>query len=127
MGTSTDAIIVFGIPLEDESIPWFDEDEYGHRPAPTPEDDLFPSWLVFWGESHDGIKVVTHCSDDCPRHLVTVEGTEVRAWRGQTKRIVPRDMVDPGPERIAALEAFCQRYGLAPSGSAGWYLVSYWA
>lgn len=117
MGVSTDAILVYGIPLEKGAI--------GEHENDGPEEG--PAWMVWSGDPVDGIEIVSHCSGDYPMHIVAIAGSEVRAWRGNPIRL-ERDLATV-EAHDALILAFLKRHGLKRKKGAtpGWWLASMWS
>lgn len=116
MGTRTDAYYFFGIPLADDVIEPFDEDDEA-----SPRSG--PSFMAFFGNSEDGVELVEHCSNECPQYCVALAGTVVRARRGHARRVESPEVHDGG---VSALRRFCEKYKLKTVGKPGWYVASYW-
>src|SRR5271170_950184 len=75
MGQSTDALLVYGVPLhEDEDLSYDAEDEN------APKDG--PRYMAYMGKSEDGVSIVDHCSSDSPMYFVAINGVVFRASRG---------------------------------------------
>jgi hypothetical protein len=124
MGQSTDAILLYGVPLEAESLDDFREERYPNK-DPLPDSPDFVPWLAYEGKPYDGIEIVRHCSGDYPMHIVAIEGTQTTAWRGHPKPIdVAKLAVPAGADE--KLRAFVERYKLTASGEPGWWLASDW-
>lgn len=120
MGVSTDAILVYGVPLADEdAIERYDEECTPVRPM------VGPSWMVFNGSSEDGISIVSHCSDRCTMYIVAIAGTKITAWRGNPVRI---EDLRCDPAWGNKLTAFLEKYSLVgkTDGAPGWWLASWW-
>lgn len=118
MGVSTDAILVYGVPLAEGEI-----DEY--EDVDGNEDRSSPSYMVFMGEVIDGISIVTHCSDIDRMHIVAVAGTERRAWRGRP-RVIDHTSIVVDRSWDAKLRTFINERQLKVDGQPGWYLCSWW-
>jgi hypothetical protein len=116
MGTSTDAKLVYGIPLSEET-------EIGEWNDGDPESG--PAWIAWSGEPHDGVTLTRHCSDGCVMYILALEGTETTAWRGQPVRIKPKDLHVDG-SRDEKLRAYAKRFKLKTKGKPGWWLCSWW-
>jgi hypothetical protein len=115
MGVSTDAILVYGIPLKEGAI-----DEY-YEGEGSPESG--PSWMAYYGNEEDGLVIVSHCHGDFPMHILSVEGSEIRAWRGAAKRVDALPAM--GNDVDEKLRAFVKKHKLAVDGKPGWWLASY--
>jgi len=119
MGTSTDAILVYGIPVAiSEHIKNF------HDREGLPKDH--PKVLAFGGEAIDGISIVMHCCYEDPMAIVALAETEKTAWRGSPQRINTYDMHFLGSSNDNKLKAYCEKYELETEGEPGWWLVSWW-
>ena len=118
MGVSTDAILVYGIPLEECAI--------DHHRDGDPEEG--PAWMAASGDEVDGIEIVSHCSDSHPMHIVAIVGTQTRAWRGHPVRVKARTK-PRGGAWDRKLRAFVKKHSLeaAPDAKPGWWLCSEWA
>lgn len=125
MGTSTDAILVFGIELEEEHEPWGEEQD---------EDD----WLEKDGRDILGlqgekqyeivnlhpVEIVQHCSYEYPMYVLAIRGTEKRAWRGEPLHITLEELKIP-TGNVALLKAFCERHNIEWE-EPKWLLCSMW-
>lgn len=118
MGVSTDAILVYGIPLEEGAI-------RRHHEGEDPETG--PAWMAYSGDVEDGVQIVTHCSGDYPMHIVALEGSEIHAHRGYPKRVDRMLAVSTNDD--VKLRAFVAKHGLTTEKGAepGWWLASWWA
>jgi hypothetical protein len=117
MSTSTDAIMVYGIPLKEDALEEWDEDR-------NPESG--PAYLAFMGGADGGICVVSHCSGDYPMHIIAIEGTELRAWRGSPKPVAVVQMRADDNEWNKRLLDYCKAHKLKTAGKPGWWLASMW-
>lgn len=131
MGTSTDAILFYGFPIDDgsdnhEVLTGFgeneddgmDEDELWRKKFNLPED------VDVW--QHQKTHPVTiggHCSCDCRMYYVSIKKSELTANRGCPKKVKTLDIDAKWDEQ---LNEFCKVYGLKPPKSYGWHLVSDW-
>lgn len=133
MGVSTNGILVFGTPIDEESdslsfLKEFDND------FDTFVDSL--SGLPRWGEkNHDWnkthnfrnnypIDLTLHCSLDYPMYILSIRGTQTTAYRGYVEIIDPNDLV-VSKDKIDKLKVFCDEYGIEWQ-EPKWYLVSMW-
>lgn len=117
MGVSTDAFLVYGVPLDEEIDLSYDEED-----PEAPEKG--PAYMAYTGNDEDGIEIVEHCSDECPMYFAIIKGSEIRAHRGCPKKIEePLHWDFRADDR---LKKFCKKYKLA-HGEPGWYLASMWA
>ena len=117
MGVSTDAILVYGIPLAEDSVPEFDEDE-GRK-------EEGPAWISWSGNSEGDIGLVHHCSDSCTMYVLSIASTERTAWRGHPQEIKPAELVSD-PLWAGKLVAYAEKWKLQLDGAPGWWLVSWW-
>ena len=114
MGTSTDAMLMYGVPLDEDTDLSYDEDVDTQQSG--------PAFMNFMGKAEGGIEIVEHCSKDCTMYFAIIEGTLVRAWRGY-----PMKVETPKPEASwnKRLAAFCKKHGLS-AGKPAWYIASMW-
>lgn len=138
MGVSTDAILVFGIPINAEDEPWYDEDESEEDEA----DEVFSvytsradRWLLsrlgqdalcgtdagadfLNDEKRCPLTLLTHCSDNYVMYVLAARGSEFRAWRGDPKDI-PSNLPTPPDDVVRLLRNFNM-------GEPRWVLCSWW-
>jgi len=140
MGTSTDAMLYFGIECGDEDpfggkdIDGYDAQEQWnneHGPArPANDDYRGPEWAAWrkakehWEETGDGIEVGYHCSGEYPMYYIALKAKHLRAWRGSPKE-VPVDYLAVSAEQIGILHAFFEKHDV-PWEEPKWRLASYW-
>lgn len=119
MGTSTDAILLYGIPLKEGAVDDYDEDD-----ETLPQEG--PAYMAWDGAAVDGIQLVRHCSKEAPMYFVAIAGTVVRAWRGSPRKF--NGMYPDVSEWNAKLVAFVEKHHLAieEDFAAAWYIASYW-
>lgn len=128
MGTSTDAILVFGIECGEEEPPEF-----------MREFDDFDSYLEsisglpLWGEeghSFDAHKafretvpadMTLHCSYDFTMYILAVRGTETCASRGYPMEITSLEVPT---DKVEAFKAWATERGIV--GEPKWLLCSMW-
>jgi hypothetical protein len=115
MGVSTDAMLMYGVPLHEDEDLTYDEDA---ADAPTSG----PGHMNYMGHSEDGCEIVEHCSGECPQYFVIVQGTLTRAWRGHPKEVVTREAESDWDDR---LKNFCKKHNLSHR-KPGWYIASMW-
>lgn len=148
MGVSTDAILAFGVELEDEETPYEAEDEEGYLPSleeylakraglPDPYDEPNydegdPGWLqrreAFWDAKKKlvdeaPIEIVTHQHHEFPQYIVAIKGTVTTARRGYPQSPA---MVTPSAEMRAKARAFCEENEIKFPGDPRWLLASWW-
>jgi hypothetical protein len=114
MGQSTDAIVAYGVPLEEGSVEDYDE-EGGEESG--------PAYMAFMGNSEGGIEIESHCSGDYTMHFVAIKGTRRIAHRGHPVKVTTPE---PKPEWDGKIEAFCKKYKLKATGKPAWWLMSWW-
>ena len=154
MGVSTDAILCFGVSLEEETeLPWDDFDELEEWWVEYVW-DFSPPFEIYDEDGYflDGInkddpivedyydrrnefkekvlpllpvEVVRHCSCNYPMHIIIPKGVEWRAWRGYPQKIDPTKLTVT-EQQIQQLLDFCERYKIEFEGEPAWWLVSDW-
>ncbi len=115
MGVSTDAMLMYGVPLHEDEDLTYDEDDPSAKTSG-------PAYMRFMGNSEDGCEIVTHCSDEAPMYFVVIEGTLVRAWRGYPKEV---ETTSPKSDWDERLKRFCKKHNLSHR-KPGWYIASMW-
>lgn len=127
MGVSSDGILVFGIPYEEDTFPEFLEEFDGDFEAYLEAESGLPKWgeeghsfKAQWAYRDDcPADVVSHCSYDYPMYILAVRGTEKRNSRGE---VVGIESLDVDPERLVAFTAWCAARGI--TDVPRWCLVS---
>lgn len=135
MGTSTDAIVCFGVRLgEDEILPWQDYDEIDDWWADmngfmydSGGENIYSQQREFLKENPLPVELVWHCSDNSPMYILAVPGTAITAHRGYPRILNPTEMTAKITSKsIAAFVAFIAEHGLnTEDNSPEWYLASY--
>jgi hypothetical protein len=135
MGTSTDAILIYGIPLHEYDECGFEELPFAEDGCEEFEDVIarrsgaaeYPEagWIEQKHAAVDAspLCLVTHCSLDVPMWILGIKSTEVTARRGYPIEIQTLDTFDDAEEQ--ALLAFASEFNI--EGTPGWYLCSLWA
>ena len=106
MGVSTDAILVYGVTLDDfegeiaESLPFTDEDGDADR--------------------EEGLELVRHCHIDYNMWIIGLAATETTASRGYVETIT--SLEEPHPADVIKITRFLEANGL--KGTPGWLLCS---
>lgn len=151
MGTSTDAILFYGICWDEEDHRWnwrpwvsfdMDDEEVAEAsPLPVadridPDDDetTDQEWV---DERVTGVTVGEHCCASAPMGFVAITESVTEASRGNPVRVGGMDRSEAAQEDDAeswerALREFCRvAYydydGLMREGKIGWFLVSWWS
>lgn len=118
MGQSTDAILVYGIPLVEDSIEEFDEEN-------DKEEGI--AYLAWSGKTENGISLEAHCSSEFTMQIVAIEKTKTVAWRGHPVKLNLQTLINKQQsDWNDRLHAFVKKYNLETEGKPGWYLCSYW-
>ena len=132
MGVSTDAILTFGFPIGDEDggTPEFleefdgDFDEFLNSISGLPKygepGHSFEAQFAYRDKCPAAMTM--HCSYDYPMYILSVRGTETRAYRGTPKEIINL-YVDESD--IAAFKAWCEANNIEYQ-EPKWLLVSMW-
>ncbi len=125
MGVSTDAILVFGMQVKDESedsekIDTILEEEEGE--GGISYDRLLKA------EEKTGASVVWHCSGEHTMYIVGVRVMEAR--RGYPVAVDPKKLASSEKQTksdLAAIEALCDFVGIPfHAKKCKWWLCSYW-
>lgn len=144
MGVSTDAILFYGIPLEEDTPAYLtrgklsiSDDHYEinedwkhlKRPPEPESDDIHNAEWDVWREqirdceeSIQHVEIGIHCSLDYPMYYL--HGRQFMAYRGDVDEIDPAKLITT-PEEDAVIREFCEQYGI-PYKQPKWYLVSCW-
>jgi hypothetical protein len=110
MGQSTDAILMYGVCIEEGSnIHEYIEEE---------GNELYD--MQFDGTKDGDVVIETHCSCDYPMYFIGYESTRTLASRGYPKSVDPTQPVDS-----AELKAFLAKHNIDDS-NMGWHLFSMW-
>lgn len=150
MGVSTDAILAFGVALEEEVWPYDAEDddaegfplefeEYLARRAGLPDpytelnyDPKDPAWIQRRDASFEArkklvedapIEIVTHQHHEYPCYIIAIKGTVTTARRGYPERPA---MITPSAEMWEKARAFCEENEIKCPGDPDWLLASWW-
>jgi len=153
MGTSTDAIICYGIALDEEAeLPWaiapdsdiedwWRREIHGYVPTLepfTPEGNYvdgvepdaaevnayFAEQAAFDKQHPLPITLVMHCSGDSPMWIIAAQGTCLSASRGYPLVFDPHKLVCD-PADASALREFCAQH-LGIEAEPQWLLCSLW-
>lgn len=125
MSTSTDAILVYGIPLKGEDYYWTSRQHFDEEGNPT--DEL--SKLMYDGGSNvaeGDVYLEHHCSADYTMYIAAIKGTALRAWRGDPKLVDTSCLFEYSNALKEKLRIFMEQHNLEADGEIGWYLCSYW-
>ena len=144
MGTTTDAILFYGLPLgdvdDDADLEGLLMDAIGAPPA-LPANDAgltYVEWIASpqyepYCTRRDerraaleasGLNILLYCSSDCPMAAVVVTQCTRVACRGENKIIHPHTLVTP--DDLELLHHAATKLGADPAQLNGWYLVSDW-
>ena len=120
MSTSTDAILMYGVALQEGALPDVNHDDYDALPADHPER------LRYMGDTANGISIEAHCSGSCTEYVVGYGASRTCASRGY-----PEVIADVGARDPAPLLAYCEKWGLkidksVSGGAPAWLLFSWW-
>jgi hypothetical protein len=129
MGTSTDAKIVYGIPLREDAISRFDDDRDGELQVDQMTRAQRLSYAVMMGEeAAPGIDLVHHQSCSVTRYFLAISGQTRIARRGRPESLAGMQL-DRVPAWDAMLRAAVTEFGLddETEGEPGWWLASWWS
>jgi hypothetical protein len=126
MGVSTDAILFYGLTIDDDSElheQILSDRDGGEDGDPVPGT---LAWLWYMGDEVEGCTIAAHCSREYPLFYIAVEASRIVAWRGRPMDVTSYiESLEAGPDWDAMLKAFCARFGV-PWEEPKWWLVSYW-
>lgn len=126
MGVSTDAILVFGMQIEDES----DDSQKINDILEEDNDEGGTSGydMLLEAEKEAGAEVVWHCSGEHTMYIVGVRAME--ASRGYPVAVDPKKLVLTERQTksdLAAIEALCDFIGIPfTAKKCKWWLCSNW-
>lgn len=131
MGTSTDAILVFGFEIggEDEPPEFLDEfdgdfesflDSLSGLPEYGEEGHSFDAQFEY--RKNCPASMTLHCSYDYPMYILAVNGTETRSSRGTPREIGSMDVSDSD---VSAFKAWCESNDIEYK-EPKWLLCSMW-
>lgn len=131
MGVSNDAIIAYGLDLNEEIPEGLQAlfDAYDVRAAYF--DDYIDAVSGTIGESYAvrsaarekfPVDLLTHCSYDYPMYFLAIRGSNKRASRGYPERIRVDDFKITN-EQMVAFNRFCVDIGVDPA-QADWHIFS---
>lgn len=137
MGVSTDAILCYGVCLEEGvEFPWngeeFESDfekwyakiECGLNPPTGSYDDNKDAYIAYWNKVDElkgegkipakiPFEIVYHCSSECIMTILAIRGTEKRAWRGSPVVINSNDIFsDLHNYWSDQIIEFCRKYNI---------------
>lgn len=116
MGTSTNAQIVYGFEVE--------EDTLDHERCNQLMDEDYSSLTKL--EKELGLELVYHCSGDFPLYIVGLASTYAIAYRGDVKELDPWAMTRMDTEEMdGQLAKIAMTLGITPKPGK-WCLTSYW-
>jgi hypothetical protein len=118
MGVSTDAIILYGIEMEEYVTP-----KWLSRVPGFDKNDLV--WSAEKALEEDGMCIQAHGSDEYPMYCLAVKSSVIKARRGCPKSL---DLKGEPFDEVEYLERrfnnFANKYGV--DGKPGWLLISWW-
>lgn len=115
MGTSTNALLVYGFRIAEGWGQYPPEPEEGEEPSIAYQLCAREKWV-------DGIGVVDHCSLTHPMFILTSEN-HYNAYRGYPEAIDPSKLEMKDPEN---LRSFATKHEIPIEGEPEWWLCSYW-
>lgn len=155
MGVSTDAYLAYGFQFdEDTEFPWGEEDaeewwrnrsgyksEFQKPFAEFSDEDWdkeFKNRRAFDKKHPMPVELVQHCSGECPMYAIAMQGSVIRATRGNPVNVdefLEKIMVDStegvGVTRAEALNGFIEMLkaesNITPTSDVpNWWLFSNW-
>lgn len=131
MSVSTNGILFYGFPVDDESADHerihdaTREDDYEDWVAKLYGwDGASPRYAFEWEKQNPSpVTVGLHCSDGFTMYYVAIEQSEVVAHRGYPELV---ERLEAQPDWNDKLDDFCKRAGLTKPERYGWYVASWW-
>lgn len=135
MSQSTNAIIAFGFPIdEDTELPWDDFDNFEtwwaavneiKKPQVPYNDDNKSLFTTYWEKKNAlvqqcPVELDRHCSTDYPMWFLSLSKTIIMAYRGDPVALPILPTHNPQP-----IIDFCKTYNIEYK-EAKWYLYSDW-
>ncbi len=126
MGVSTDAILVFGMQVEDESE---DSEKIGSFLGDDEDEDGDAGWQrVEAAEKKTGAEIVYHCSTECTMYIIGTRA--MTASRGYPVAVDPKKLMLSEKQiktDLEAVEALCRIVGIPfRTKKCKWWLCSNW-
>ena len=125
MGVSTDAILVYGVPVKEDSDTDERIKEYDYS---TDEANSDLAELAHAFPEPEPVCIVSHCHCDCPMYVIGVTESKLLAWRGSPRKFE----VNTGDNHCdwdAAIRQFLKAHDIPDedlNGAIGWWLFSNW-
>lgn len=116
MGTSAEAILVWGFDLGDES----ELDSEVYDKIQLSRDEEWSEWEAL--EKKTGASLIHYCVADYPCWIVGVTDTKVLAFEGSPQEIKSLEVPAGAQE---SLDAIARALGIEPH-SGTWLLAAYW-
>lgn len=129
MGQSTDAILCFGVPLDNEEEPPPFMEGYDELDELLMKEGGHPRWGEP-GHSFDAqrewlkgqpVEMVLHCSGDYPMYILAVRGTVTTASRGYPEEV---QTTDPDHTLVNRFMSWLSDHNV--EGEPKWLICSMW-
>ena len=120
MGQSTDAYLVYGIEIE--------EDSDSHSICEALQDERYKEHSEATKEL--GVEVISHRSSDCPLYLVVSKKLKNWSWRGFPRKLdlaALQLVVDEDSSIRDNIDKFCERFEIVNDKKYSWILCSDWS
>ena len=120
MGQSTDAYLVYGIEVE--------EDSYSHAICEALQDERYKEHSEATREF--GVEAISHCSHDYPMYIIVSTKLANCAYRGHPKKLdiaALQLVVDEDSYIRDNIDKFFERFGIVNDKKYSWILCSDWS
>ena len=151
MGVSSDGLIAFGIPFEEDfEFPWNEKHEgdietwwldvCGFKPTLYPftdegeyikdytdkmVNDYFAEKHAFQKEHPLRIELRNYCHGDYPMDMLCIKSSVITANRGSPTELNPENLTARGEDWTKILTDFCKKHEIEIPSEPKWYLFSY--
>lgn len=132
MGTSTDAIVCYGIELGDENeIPEWVWELAGVKDTRDDDDDDGSAVSALTEALNKSkLDLVEHCSNECPMYVLAAKKSVARAWRGSPVSLHLAKMEDETGAYRYLFQETLQRIGKSSQDKGTrphWLICSMWS
>ncbi|MCH9664674.1 MAG: hypothetical protein K0U41_02370 [Gammaproteobacteria bacterium] len=134
MGTTTKAILCWGVNLGEELPAWAEDFSFEEWIL---EESGFPEWTKDSSDNYFEernkileeypVTLVKHCCEGYPMYILAVPGTVITANRGYPEEIHPDTMPSVSAKQRMDLINWSKEHGVTLPDEPKWLLCSYWS